>query len=257
MDKPYQRKGERVRVCVADATRMSSQLIGTALKRSRNNFDVRALTGNSSEVFLAMENSRPHVAVVSLQLEDGEFAGLKVLLQLRASNLKIPAVMILDSEERDLVVNAFRAGARGIFCRCRAVDALPKCIRRIHEGQIWITNAQLEFLLELVTNLKPFQVQNPDRKALLTPRERDIVRLVAEGMRNQEIGDALSIGKHTVRNHIFRVFDKLGLSSRVELVLYALSMENAFVDQSPRDLGGKSVPALPMAAISRAMTSRK
>src|SRR5437879_2977204 len=85
-DKRYPPKSERVRVCVADATQMSSQLIATALKRSRNNFDVRALTGNSAEVFLAMEDSRPHVAVVSLQLEDGQRAGFKVLHQLRASN---------------------------------------------------------------------------------------------------------------------------------------------------------------------------
>ena len=95
-------EGERVRVCVADAKRMSSEVIATALKRSRNNFDVRALTGNSSEVFLALENSRPHVAVVSLQLEDDRLAGFKVLHQLRASNLQIPAVMLLDSAERGL-----------------------------------------------------------------------------------------------------------------------------------------------------------
>lgn len=250
-------EGERVRVCVADAKRMSSELIATALKRRRNNFDVRALTGNSSEVCLALENYRPHVAVVSLQLEDDRLAGFKVLHQLRASNVKIPAVMLLDSDERDLVVDAFRAGARGIFWRGSAFKTLPKCIRRIYEGQIWISNAELEFLLELITNLKPFQVQNPSGKALLTPRELDVVRLVAEGMRNQEIGDALSLGEHTVRNYIFRVFDKLGLSSRVELVLYALGSENSFGDQSSHDLAGKSVPALPMAGISRAMTSRK
>src|SRR5437016_5516123 len=166
-------EGERVRVCVADAKRMSSEVIATALKRSRNNFDVRALTGNSSEVFLALENSRPHVAVVSLQLEDDRLAGFKVLHQLRASNLQIPAVMLLDSAERGLVV------------------------------------------------------------------------------------DALSLGEHTVRNYIFRVFDKLGLSSRVELVLYALGSENSSGDQPSHDVAGKSVPALPMAGISGAMTSRK
>ena len=247
---------ERVRVCVADATRMNSQLITDALKRSRNNFAVEALTGHSSEVFLAMENSRPHVALVSAQLEDGQLAGFKVLHQLRASNLKIPVVMLLDYGDRDLVVDAFRAGARGIFCRGSGFDALPTCIRRIYEGQIWIGNDELEFLLELVTHLKPFQVQDPARKSLLTPREREVVRLVAEGMRNQEIGDALSIGEHTVRNYIFRIFDKLGLSSRVELVLYALSREDSFADQPSGDLRCKSALP-PVAPLSRVMVSVK
>lgn len=256
VDKPNLQQGEPLRVFVADATRMSSQLIADALKRSRNNFDVRALTGNSSEVFLAVENSRPHVAVVSSQLEDGQWSGFKVLHQLRASNSKIPAIMLLDSSDREAVIDAFRAGARGVFCRGSAFDALPKCIRRIHEGQIWISNAELEFLLEVVTNLKTFQIQNTG-KALLTPREQDVVRLVAEGMRNQEIGEALSLGENTVRNYIFRVFEKLGLSSRVELVLYALSTETSFDKQSPRDLAAKSAPALPMVALSRTMASRK
>ena len=257
MGKQCQQQGERVRVCVGDATRMGSELIATALQRTRNNFDVSALAGNSSEIFHELQNSPPHVAVISANLEDGRLAGFKVLHQLRASNLKTPAVVLLDSDERGLVVDAFRAGARGIFCRGSAFDALPKCIRRIYEGQIWISNAELEFLLELVTNLKPFQVQNPDRKTLLTPRERDVVRLVADGMRNQEIGDALSLGEHTVRNYLFRVFDKLGLSSRVELVLYTLRRDNSFGDQSSHDPAGKSVKALPISALSRTMASRK
>jgi DNA-binding NarL/FixJ family response regulator len=247
----------RVSVAVADATRMSSQLIAAALKRRRNSFDVCSLTGDSSEIFLELKNSPPPVAVISAQLEDGRLAGFNVLHQLRASNVKIPTVMLLDSDERGIVIDAFQAGARGIFCRGSAFDALPKCIRRVREGHIWISNAELEFLLELVTTLKPFQLESPSSKTLLTPRERDVVRLVAEGMRNQEIGDALSLGEHTVRNYIFRVFDKLGLSSRVELVLYALSRENSFDDQSPRNLASTSAPALPVTGLSRAMASQK
>jgi DNA-binding NarL/FixJ family response regulator len=212
-----------VRVCVADTTRMSSQLIASALNRRRNNFEVRPIVGGSSDVFQSIKNFRPHVALISGQLQDGQMAGFRVLHQLRVSNLEIPAVLLLDVEERDLVVDAFRAGARGVFCRGNDFDNLPKCIRRVHEGQIWISNAELAFLLEVVTNLKPFQLQASTRTALLTPRERDVVRLVAEGMRNHEIGDALNLEEHTVRNYIFRVFDKLGLSSRVELVLYALN----------------------------------
>jgi len=256
MDGTYQQDSKRLHVFVADATRMASQLIAAALKRFRKNFDIRAIAGRSSDVFLELENFRPHVAVISAQLEDGRLAGFKVLHQLRASNLKISSVMLLDSDDRDLVVDAFRAGARGIFCRGNPFNALPKCIHRIHEGQIWASNAELEFLLELITNLKPFQIQNADAKALLTPRERDIVRLVAEGMRNQEISVALNLGEHTVRNYVFRVFEKLGLSSRVELVLYALSRED-FRDQPSHDSGGRSVATVPVTGLPRAFANRK
>src|SRR5438046_6569140 len=235
----------RVRVCIADATRMSTQLIVAALKHYQNKLDIRALAGNSSEVFLELKNSRPDVVVISAQLEDDRVAGFKVVHQLLVSNLKIRAVMLLDSGERDLVVDAFRAGARGIFCRGSSFNALPKCIRRIYEGQIWISNAELEFLLEPIINLRPFQIHKKNGNVLLTPREQDVVRLVAEGMRNQEIGEALSLCEHTVRNYIFRVFEKLGLSSRVELVLYALHGENSFGDRP--SLSGGSARGAPVA----------
>ena len=212
-----------IRVAVADATPMNSQLIVGALKRCHSNFDVQALTSNSLVAFGELQNYRPDVAVISARLEDGPLTGFKILHQLRASELKAPTVMLLDSTERDLVVDAFRGGARGVFCRGYSFNALPKCIRKVHAGQVWVSDLELEFLLELVTTLRPLKVQSTGGMSLLTPRERDVVTLVAEGMRNQEIGLKLHLSEHTVRNYLLRIFDKLGISSRVELVLYAFS----------------------------------
>jgi two-component system, NarL family, nitrate/nitrite response regulator NarL len=212
-----------IRVAVADATRMNSQLIVGALKRCHSSFDVHALTSNSSVAFRELQHQRPDVAVISARLEDGPLTGFKILHQLRASESKTPTVMLLDSTERDLVIDAFRGGARGVFCRGYSFNALPKCIRKVHEGQIWVSNIELEFLLELVITLRPLKIQHTGGMTLLTPRERDVVRLVAEGMRNQEIALKLNLSEHTVRNYLLRIFDKLGISSRVELVLYAFS----------------------------------
>jgi DNA-binding NarL/FixJ family response regulator len=212
-----------IRVAVADATRMNSQLTVGALKRCHSNFDVFALTSNSLVAFGELQYYRPDVAVISARLEDGPLTGFKILHQLRAFESKTPAVILLDSTDRELVVDAFRGGARGVFCRGYSFNALPKCIRRVHEGQIWVSNLELEFLLELVITLRPLKSQQTGGMALLTPRERDVVRLVAEGMRNREIAPKLNLTEHTVRNYLLRIFDKLGISSRVELVLYALS----------------------------------
>ena len=223
---PTQRSSSQsIRVAVADATRMNSQLIVGALKRCHSNFEVRALASNSlRRLSRTAQDYQPDVVVISAQLEDGPLTGFKFLHQLRASESKTPTVMLLDSTERDLVVDAFRAGARGVFCRGYSFKALPKCIRRVHEGQVWVNNVELEFLLELVISLRPMQARNnTGGMALLTPRERDVVRLAAEGMRNQEISVRLNLSEHTVRNYLFRIFEKLGISSRVELVLYAFS----------------------------------
>ena len=219
-----------IRVAVADATLMNSQLTVGALKRCHSNFDVQALTSNSSIAFGELQEYGPDVAVISARLEDGPLTGFKILQQLRACESKISTVMLLDSTERDLVVDAFRGGARGVFCRGYAFNTLPKCIRRVHEGQIWVSNLELEFLLELVITLRPLKIQQAGGMARLTPRERDVVRLVAEGMRNQEIALQLNLTEHTVRNYMLRIFDKLGISSRVELVLYAFSGAEGMAD---------------------------
>ena len=84
-----------------------------------------------------------------------------------------------------------------------------------------MSNLKLEFLLELVISLRPLKIENRGCMARLTSRERDVVRLVADGMRNQEVAVRLNLSEHTVRNYLKRIYDKLGISSRVELVLYA------------------------------------
>jgi DNA-binding NarL/FixJ family response regulator len=233
--RPQELSTQSIRVAVADASRMNSQLMVGALKRCHSNFEVRALSSNSSVAFRELRDYRPHVAVISAQLEDGPLTGFKVLHQLRDSESRTPAVMLLDSTERDLVVDAFRAGARGVFCRGYSFKALPKCIRRVHEGQVWVSNVELEFLLELVISLRPLKTRNTGGMTLLTPREKDVVRLAAEGMRNQEIAVKLNVTEHTVRNYMFRIFDKLGISSRVELVLYAFSGMEGMSTPAPSD----------------------
>ncbi|MBI3668279.1 MAG: response regulator transcription factor [Acidobacteria bacterium] len=223
MNGAYLSPDERIRVLVAEASPMTGQLIAGALKRGRQQFDVVASTSSSTETIRRLEAHPADVAVISSELQDGPLTGFKVLHQLRASRSKTAAIMLLDSGERDLVIDAFRGGARGIFCRMQSFKALPKCIRSVHKGQIWAGNTEIEFLLEALTHFTPLQLVKSSGMKLLTAREEEVVRLVAEGMRNRDIALKLNVSEHTVRNYLFRVFDKLGVSSRVELVLYALS----------------------------------
>jgi DNA-binding NarL/FixJ family response regulator len=214
---------ERIRVVVAESSRMSSQLIEGAFQKHRQKFDVHAFSGGSAETIRELEKKEPDVAVLSSDLQDGPMMGFKVLHQLRDANSRICTIMLLNSPERDLVIEAFCSGARGVFTRSHSIEALPKCIRVVHGGQIWVNNDQIELLLGLLARLRPVKKVRHGKKALLTSREDEVVRLVAEGMRNEEISQQLGITEHTVRNYLCHIFEKLGLSNRVELVLYALS----------------------------------
>jgi two-component system nitrate/nitrite response regulator NarL len=215
--------GERIRVMVADSSWMVSQLIESALKRCRQKFEVLAFAGGSDETFRELKKTQPHVALISSELQDGSLTGFKVLQQLRDSQSRTLPIMLLDVAERDLVIDAFRTGARGVFTRAHSFSALPRCICAVNRGEVWVSNDQIELLLGLIMRLRPLQIVKPGGMALLTRREQDIVRLVAEGMRNEEISGKLNVTEHTIRNYLTRIFDKLGMSSRVELVLYTLS----------------------------------
>jgi DNA-binding CsgD family transcriptional regulator len=89
--------------------------------------------------------------------------------------------------------------------------------------QIWACNEDLEHLINALTHIEPVQFNKSGGTPLLTRREEDVVRLVADGMKNREIVERLNVSEHSIRNYLYRIFDKLGVSSRVELIFYAFN----------------------------------
>jgi DNA-binding NarL/FixJ family response regulator len=218
--------GARVRVLIAGADYMGSQLIASALRRCRNEFEIVGIASNTQDTVREVEVCKPDVALLSAGLQDGPQTGLVVLEKLRNSDTSTATVMLLHSLDRDTVVEAFRGGARGIISRADSFKALAKCIRCVHDGQIWANNSQIQYLVDALTELKP-RLARSKGMALLTPREQEVIHLVAEGLKNREIAQRLHVTEHTVSNYLYRIFDKLGVSSRVELILYALSRQKS------------------------------
>ena len=201
---------------------MGCQLLSEALKKSPYRFSVVAHALNVKEILRRVEEKKPQVTLVSANLEEGPLAGFPALQELHASQLKTKPVMLLEVSAPDMVVNAFRAGAKGIFCRKKPFEDLCKCIHSVNKGQIWASSDELQCVLEVLTRAAPYQAISPHAKSILTKRERDVVSLVSEGMTNQDISRRLNLSTHTVKNYLFRIFEKLGISNRVELVLYSL-----------------------------------
>jgi two-component system nitrate/nitrite response regulator NarL len=215
--------GNTVRVVVADSTPMGSQLIVEALRQG-NRFDVvRALTG-PDEFATLVSDFKPHVAIIGVGANVSARKGLALLRHGLAHFPKMLVVMLLDSSSHDLVVESFRAGARGVICRDNGLGALRKCIDAVNRGQVWANSAQLGFVLEVFSRRwVPQSIVDSQGRALLSKRELDVVRCVSEGMTNREIASRLTLSEHTVKNYIFRTFDKLGVSNRSELILYAIN----------------------------------
>jgi DNA-binding CsgD family transcriptional regulator len=142
--------------------------------------------------------------------------------QLRTIRTETRAVVLLDVREREQVIEAFRAGAKGAFCRADSMKSLFKCIRCVHSGQIWATSDELRFVLEALAESPPARAMQRGI-AELTKREQDVVDAVAEGLSNREIAARLRLSEHTVKNYLFRIFEKLGVSNRVEVAFYGIT----------------------------------
>jgi len=214
-----------VTVFIGDETRMGCELMATALQRSRYRLTVVGSAIDSAGIRDGLRQNQTSVAIISARLREGATAGFGVTREVRSSHPDTSVIMMLDSIERFLVLEAVRAGAVGIFSREERFELLCKCVHVVSQGQVWAGNRELRFIIESMAQGSAESAEPPVAKGpnSLTKREADLVTLVAEGLTNRDISRQLNLSEHTVRNYLFRIFNKVGTSNRLELALYALS----------------------------------
>jgi two-component system, NarL family, nitrate/nitrite response regulator NarL len=220
---------EKIRVLAADSTRMSSQLLADALAQDCQ-FEVTGIEPKPASILEAVARQKPHVVLVSSALEGSATLGFDLTRQVRSAHTDVRVVLLMDASHSSAVVEAFRCGARGVFSRTESSKTLAKCISSVHQGQVWANSAELRYLLEAFRESEPIRLIDSRGEAILSKREQDVVRCVAEGLSNREIASRLKLTEHTVKNYLFRIFDKLGVSSRVEVVLYAFRFRKDLVE---------------------------
>ena len=218
-----------INLLLAVESRMDGQLFKHALERSRHRLRVISCPASRAEFARSIESLTLDIALVSESLQDGPLTGFQILNELRNLSPTTRPIMLLKSDDIDLAVDAFRAGAKGVFCRTESLTSLPKCIRVVHGGQIWANSKHLDRVMEAFASVAPLRLTSASGRRLLTKRGEDVVKLVVQGFSNREVALKLGITEHTVSNYLFKIYEKLGISSRVELMLYSLK------DNPPRE----------------------
>jgi DNA-binding NarL/FixJ family response regulator len=217
-------------VLLADSKPIESQLLAGSLRQ--RGFDVSCCPGEVGSILEFLENGEADVVVVNCGAVNSGIPDVTPVRTLHFTHPQLPKVLLMDVETRELVVNAFRAGARGLF---RLADSsfplFCECIEQVHRGEIFATTQQLNYLLESVCQVPSLRVVGAAGEKLLTSREEQVVALVTDGLSNRDVATELGLSEHTVKKYLFRIFEKLGISSRVELVLYA------FHHGSPQQMG--------------------
>ena len=231
---------ERISVLIADSNLIRIQLFTRELQRN-GTFSIANCENNPLACKSALKTFPADVLLwaQSSQCEINQvFSGMREVLSSRSS---VRGVALLEAWSDDSVVRAFRVGVRGLFSLEQAsLPELRKCILCVFRNQVWATNEQILLLLETFKGSSLVQIANAKGEGLLTPRQRQLVQLVAEGMGNREVAQNMNITENTVKKSLLRIFDKVGVSNRVELVLSALASRNLDSEKEAAKATGKS-----------------
>ena len=181
---------------------------------------------NGNQCIKMLDKFKPDILLLDLRMPEKD--GLAVLTEVNFESLPTRVIVLTAAEVDRDVVRAMRLGARGVVLKQSASDLLLKSIRQVHDGEIWLDN---RMTAEVIDAFKKSAESGQRReKPLLSDREKEVVQLVVQGFRNREIGEKLFISEQTVKNHLHNIFDKLGVSDRLELALYAI--HHKLVDQA-------------------------
>jgi len=178
--------------------------------------EIVAECADGESTLAAVIRHSPDVLIVDLRMP--MLSGIDVLRSLKETNHPVPAVLLAGNISDEEVVEAMRLGVKGVVLKEMAPALLVQCVRKVAAGGVWLEKEAVGRALE-----KMLQSEQARAKAreVLTPREIDIVRMVARGLANREVGEKLFISEGTVKTHLHTIYEKLGLRGRVQLANYA------------------------------------
>jgi DNA-binding NarL/FixJ family response regulator len=186
------------------------------LFRLEKEFEIVARCTNGQQALDAVDAHRPDILILDLRMP--QRSGLGVLRELKQRDFDTRVVVLTAALDEDEVVDAIRLGVKGVVLKEMAPRLLVQCVRKVYEGGQWLEKDSIGKALEKMLN-RPGGLSAG--AGSLTPREVDVVRLVAEGLRNKEIADRLQISEGTVKIHLHSIYEKLNIGGRVELSVFA------------------------------------
>jgi two-component system, NarL family, nitrate/nitrite response regulator NarL len=214
-----------VRIVIAD----DHPIVRDGLKKLlllEDDFEIVGEAGDGREVLEKVQALDPDVLLLDLRMPNLD--GLSALQALQQTNKRTRVIVLTASEDKNEFVQAMKLGCSGIVLKQTAPDLIVKSIRKVNSGEIWLDSHTTAAVMRQFSTgpegsggTSVSGGKSRERSPLST-REREIVALVAQGYKNKEMAEKMFISEQTVKNHLHNIFDKLGVSDRLELALYAI-----------------------------------
>jgi two-component system, NarL family, nitrate/nitrite response regulator NarL len=213
-----------IRVAIADPQSIFRDGLRKLLS-AEPDFEIVTEASSPALLLSSFNVARPDIALISMPYELD--AGRDVFGVMQTSYPDIKVIVLSSGNDQDEFVRNVRLGARGIVQKSTSGSMLIKAIRKVRDGEFWLDRSTTAEVVRHFTERRTETAPAGPRQAegrlpSLSRREREIVNLVTHGLRNKELAERLSISEQTVKNHMHNIFDKLGVSDRLELALYAI-----------------------------------
>jgi two-component system nitrate/nitrite response regulator NarL len=228
---PSSKSSIPIRVFVADRNHMGSQLLAESLGRDPR-FEIAGIAAMAELPSLA-GSCKADVALISVDSDSATRKGLQVARTVHSHRPDIQLVVLLEQGTRESVIASFRCGATGVFCRTEPLSELPVCIECVSQGKVRASPNHSQFLLEALRSVPSCEGIDTGKMSLLSHRELQVAECAAQGQSNKQIAERLNLSEHTIKNYLFRIFEKLGVSNRFELLFLLFKECNA---QTPGEM---------------------
>ena len=219
---PMETKKTGIRILIAD----DHPIVRDGLRKLLSLEDDLEVVGEANdgcEVLDRVQELDPDVLLLDLRMPNLD--GLSALQTLQQTNKRTKVIVLTASEDKNEFVQAMKLGCSGIVLKQTAPELIVKSIRKVHGGEIWLDSHTTAAVMRQFAG--PGEIGGTGtgkarERSPLSTREREIVQLVAQGYKNKEMAEKMFISEQTVKNHLHNIFDKLGVSDRLELALYAI-----------------------------------
>ncbi len=210
----------QIRIVIAGDCRLFREMLRLALRKEKG-IKIVGEADNGPQAIEAISNLKPDVALLEIALSDRD--GIGILPKIREKSLKTKALMLTADNDETMIFKALKAGAKGYVSKDVNLCDLIKAIQSVYQGELWVERKKMARFFDREAVSNPGRGGRPTgNKEILTPREKEILSILASGCTNKDIAKALYISEKTVKSHLNSIFKKLNVSRRVQAILYAI-----------------------------------
>lgn len=211
-----------ISIVVSDDHAMFRQALRSLLEPEQ---DLRVIgeAADGIETMRIVSQLKPEILLLDFSLPKAN--GLEVLEQLSKMEIPTRTILLTADIEHEQVLEALKLGARGLVLKQSALNVLLESIRSVHAGRFWIAQGGVSDLVEAFGRTQPQASSSPAKVTQdfgLTPREKQLIALIGAGYTNKDVAKELGVSENTAKHHLTNIFDKLGVSNRLELLLFCV-----------------------------------